>query len=582
MKPILAKRFLPLLASLLALLLAACGGSNPAQVSTTAGKAPANQQIFIEEEYGVSDIDSFDPALSPDAPSNTAIQMVFTGLVGLNDKLQIIPEIAQSYKVSPDGLTWTFTLKPNLHFSDGTPLTSADVAYSIDRALKPSLKSTVAPGYLNLIKDSAKRNTGKISTLIGDSLLTPNSQTIVITISTRAAYFLDALAYPCSFVVEKKLVEQYGDTNWTNHLESGGGDGPWMVSKYEHSKEITFVPNPYYYGPHPQLKEVIFPFYQDPETGYKAYQAGQLSMAVVPGPEVPQARDQYKDQYRLIPQLWIDWYAMNYLIKPFDNIKIRQAFALAINKTSIAHGIYHDTVVATNHIVPQGMPGYDPNLTGPDGVQGASGNAALAKQLLQQGMQEEGYTLSTLPAITMTGGSGGDPGLRSEFAAVQQMWKTVLGVNVKINDIDHNELITETDNAPHNPTGLQFWNLGWIADYPDPQDWTTLQFGNGSPYNLVNYGQNHATDATQQQALQQTMSQADAMQNQQERMTTYNQIEQHLVNDVAVLPMYQVSQAVLVKPCVTGLVLDSQLSTPPDSWGSVSISSNPTCSHFSS
>src|SRR5438067_1058165 len=112
-----------------------------------------------------------------------------------NDKLNVVPQLAASYSQGSDGLTWTFKLKPNLKFSDGTPLTSQDVVYSIDRALQPANKSVVAPLYLALIKDSDKLNAGKIKTIIGDSLLTPDPNTVVIIANKKARYFLDALCY---------------------------------------------------------------------------------------------------------------------------------------------------------------------------------------------------------------------------------------------------------------------------------------------------------------------------------------------------------------------------------------------------
>ena len=91
------------------------------------------------------------------------------------------------------------------------------------------------------------------------------------------------------------------------------------------------------------------------------------------------------NQYSLVPQLWINYYTMNYLVKPFDNIHIRQAFALAINKDLIVHSVWKDTVIATNHIVPKGMPGYNPNLTAPDGVTGTSGDTDQGQGALPAG-----------------------------------------------------------------------------------------------------------------------------------------------------------------------------------------------------
>ncbi len=388
--------FLPSLLCLFAVLLAACGGAPTPPDSTGPTRAAANQQIAILPESGVWDIPTFDPGLATDLSSIAAIDLVFTGLVQLDDNLKVQPQLAASYSQGSDGLTWTFHLRPNLTFSDGTPLTSADVAYSIDRTLQPAQKSTVGPIYLALLKDSDKLVAGKIKTIIGDSVLTPDPSTVVLVANKKASYFLDALTYACSYVVEKRLIEKYGNTKFTDHLTEGGGDGPFKVASYTHKKNIIFVPNPNYYGPIPQLQKVVYPFYKDPETVYKVYQVGQVDATRIPAGHLAAAR-QLTNEYHQVPQLWINYYAMNYLVKPFDNIKIRQAFALAINKDLIAHTVWRDSVIATNHIVPKGMPGYNPNLTGPDGVVSPAGDQNKAKALFQAGLQEEGMTLATLP-----------------------------------------------------------------------------------------------------------------------------------------------------------------------------------------
>src|SRR5215470_2215563 len=357
----LGKKFtrgvLPSLLCLVAMLVVACGGSSGtgpgASTPSAAGKAPANQQIYIYPEDGVPDIATFDPGLSTDLPSIQAIDMVFTGLVQLNDQLQVTDQLAASHQLMPDGVTWKFTLRPNLKFSDGTPLTSADVAYSIDRALQPAEKSTVGPIYLALLKDSDKLVAGKIKTIIGDSILTPDPNTVELIASKKAAYFLDALTYSCSYVIEKSLIDKYG-TKFADHLTEGGGDGPFKVASYTHGQNIVFVPNPNYYGPIPQLKKVVFPFYKDIATVYKAYQVGQVDATgiyTLPSADLAQAR-QLTNEFHQVPQLWINYYAMNYLVKPFDNIKIRQAFDLAANKDVIAHAVWKDSYIASNHIVP--------------------------------------------------------------------------------------------------------------------------------------------------------------------------------------------------------------------------------------
>jgi oligopeptide transport system substrate-binding protein len=573
----LITRLLPSCLALLAMLLAACGGTTTTTTTTTPSKAPASQQVLnMPFEAAISDLKTMDPALSTDAPSISGIDLVFTGLVQFDDNLKVQPQLAASYELGSDGLTWTFHLKPNLKFSDGTPLTSADVVYSINRALLPAVKSVVAPVYLGLIKDSDKLNAGKIQTIVGDSLLTPDPQTVVIIANKKAAYFLDALVYSTSYVVEKSVVDKYGAT-WTDHLGDNGGqggDGPFMVQSWTHGTNITFVPNPNYYGAKPQLTKLVYPFYKQLDTNFKAYQAGQTDYSGVPSADLAAAKALPNNQYSLVPQLWINYYTMNYLVKPFDNIHIRQAFALAINKDLIVQSVWKNTIIPTNHIVPKGMPGYNPNLTGPDGVAGTSGDTTKAKALLQQGLQEEGWSsVSQMPAIKLTYPSG-ITDADNEVAAIQQMWQTTLGISVKANPEDFNKLLTDSEAALNNPNGLQFWGIAWIADYPDPQDWTTLQFGQGSQYNQINYGQNHSADAATQQQTQQALAAADVNPDQTSRLQAYNQAEQQLVNDVAWLPMEQVAVSQVLKAYVKGMVFNPQLLIPPDDWGNIYIQSH--------
>jgi oligopeptide transport system substrate-binding protein len=580
--------FLPTLLCLVAMILAGCGGGSTPSGSTSSqpAKAPASQQIYRYGDALGTDIATFDPAIATDEPSIEAINMVFTGLVSLNDQLAVQPQLASSWTPSSDGLTWTFTLKPNLKFSDGTPLTSQDVVYSIDRALSPAVASLngVSLTYLGLILDSDKRVNGKIPTLIGDSLMAPDANTVVIKLNKATGYFLEALSYPTAYVVEKKVIDQWG-TKWTDHLSDNGGqggDGPFKVKSYSHTTGIVFIPNTNYYGKTKEtLQEVDFDFYKTAETSYAAYQANQVDITAIPPEDLTVAKTKTKE-YTQNSELVIDYMAMNYLYKPFDNIDIRQAIELAINKDVIDTALYHGTRPPTCHIVPQGMPGYDAGLKCPGGAP-TSGNATLAKQLLQQGMQQEGYTsVSQIPPIKITYESSA-PTLANEITTIRQQLQTVLGITVQTQVLDFvplltavtNTLCTKADYHQCLNQGLQMWWLAWAADYPDPQDWTTLQFDKGAPNNDWNYGQNGSTDAAQQQATQQLLEQADGVvNNNSQRLSMYNQAEQQLVNDVAWLPMDQRFGNRLLKPYVIGRVFNAQGVVPPDDWANVYIAAH--------
>ncbi|HEX4713550.1 MAG TPA: ABC transporter substrate-binding protein, partial [Ktedonobacteraceae bacterium] len=348
--------FLPTLLALVAMLVVACGGPSGPSKPTA---APAGQQNYRIALAPASDIKTFDPGLATDLNSITAIDMVFTGLVQENDKLQVTPQMA-TYSISPDNLTYTFHMKPNLKFSDGTPLTANDAAYSIDRALsKPISDQTgVSSTYLGLIKDSAARLAGTKTTLIGDSINVVDPTTLTITVDHPTGYFLQALTYPTAYVVEQSVITKWG-TKWGDHLSDNGGqggDGPFVVQSYNHATGITLVPNPSYYGKAQTLKKVDLIFYKDAETAYKSFQSGQVDNVLVPAADAAAAQADVAE-YKTAPELSTGYVAMNYLYKPFDNIDIRQAFDLAINKDQIAQNIEHGQVSPSCHIVPSGMPG---------------------------------------------------------------------------------------------------------------------------------------------------------------------------------------------------------------------------------
>ncbi|GHO45459.1 peptide ABC transporter substrate-binding protein [Ktedonospora formicarum] len=522
-------------------------------------KVSADKQIYTLPQVGITDLDTLDPALAHDDASIHAAQMLYTGLVQLNNKLEVIPQLAQSWQRSGDGLTWTFKLKPNLKFSDGTALTSADVAYSLNRALNPTTQSTVAPLYLNIIKGADQVIAGRSQTLSG--IRTPDRNTIVITTAQPTAYLLSRLTMSCAFVVEKSLIDKYG-AQFTDHLSQAGSSGPFKVAEYRHGQAITFSPNTNYYNPKPQLQKVIFRFYQTNEDAYKAYMNRQIDTANVPINNLQ--NDKKRKDFHQLPQLWTNYYTMNYLTKPFDNIKIRQAFALAIDKQAIAQNIWKGSTIATNHLLPQGLKEYNDKLTGPDGTQNLRGNAQKAQELLKEGLKEENIaSVSDLPDIQLTYATGIATTQQEVQVVIQQIQKA-LNITIKPNPVDYNTLLDQVTASTMNDQGLQFWALSWIGEYPDPQNWLTYQFGKGSVNNNMNYGQNFGTSAARQQAVQDQLAKADSSPN--GRAQSYQQTEQQLINDVAWIPTGQETSIFLRTTDIVGIIDNSQGIIPPDDW----------------
>ena len=518
-----------------------------------------------------------DPVRNANAQDQQILTMFYSGLTTVNSQNKIIPGLAQSWDAQPDGqgLDWTFHLRPNLKFSDGSPLTSSDAAYSIDRVFSSpdNEYAYLAPFF----KDGTNRLQGKPQTLIGDSLLTPNPSTLIIKEQGRGAFLPAMMSTYCFLVVNKSLVtaNEHGATGNLD-INGAGSSGPFMLSGGTSSgadsnmTELDLVPNLFYYGSQPKLKKVQVQFYTSADDERADYKANRLSLLLSADQESLAEIDKKEQQFGLIAA--DDYIGMNYLTRPFDNIKIRQAFALALDKSALLEGADQTGLLATNHIIPRKQQAYNESLTGPAGGSSLYGDASQARKLLQQGMKEEGIqSIEQLPTITLTYYNNQTAVCNTDkMNTVQQQWNTKLGINVKLDSSgDVNKKINSSVN---NPQGLQLWCSEWTIDYPDPQNWTSLQFAKGSTWNATNYGQNKSSSAPAQQQVQAELLKADSLQDPQQRLKIYRDAEQKLINDVAWLPLAQENEINLVKPNVQGYQTNENGFASPDIMQAMYIS----------
>lgn len=522
----------------------------------------------------------FDPATVSAVYDSGTLSMIYTGLVTFDGGLNVIGDAALKWDIDSTGTIYTFHLRHDLHFNDGNPLTAADFAYSINRALDPALCSAqdtvtygpkpqgtgicsalplqsplsppIAAGYLGAIVGSDKRLAGpggNSNSLIsqgddpahGLNVLDP--YTLRIRLSQPAAYFLEALTYPTSFPVERSLVEKYPGGLWVDHLNEGGCSGPFQIKSYGDGKKLTLVPNPYWeqtFGKKMTLTEVDRPLLQDFDTEYNNYRAGQYDYTTVPGNQYTFARGQ--DDFNEVPTLSTRYFGLNFTKAPFDNQIIRQAFDLALNKQLLVDRIYNGGATPSNHIVPRGMPGFNDGLKNPppDATQSLTGNQNAAVTLIQNAAKSCTPGTESLPDYcayitdkkleidVWFGSSKKDTTTRDLVTAAALQWSQVLGLNVKAHlAASFDDLI----NMLQSPsTAPQAWYLGWVADYPDAQDWLSLQFHSGLVSNASGVS-DHDLDAL--------MEKADKEQDPKARMSDYNQAEQNVINLCAWLPILQ-------------------------------------------
>ncbi len=524
------------LLALLAMLLSGCGSSG------AGGPQLDPDQVFTWPIIGTTQFSDLvlDPANVTDYPSATVIDAIYGGLVTSDHNLNVVPDMA-TWDVSPDGRQYTFHLNSNLHFSDGASITAQDFAYSLDRALDPNVCgkpgcNPVAGTYLSDIKGAADRLSGNSTTIIGTGVIAPDALTLIINLDKPVAYFLEALTYPTSFPVEKSLVNKYGN-DWTQHLNEGGCSGPFLIKSYGDGKALTLTPNPYWYGKTKlTLKEIVRPYVKDPDTAYAAYRQGQYDYTDVPTDEYQAARDQ--EDFHQVGLLQTNYVGMNLDYGPLKDLRVRQALALALNKQLIADRVLNGAQLPTNHIVPEGMPGFDDALTAPGSdTRTLTGDITQAQKLLNSYYAD--CKCGSSLALTLTYPDTPDRARTAE--AMKNIWETVLpGVQITINALPTlHDLVVNllTKTAGNHEGALQMWLIGWIADYPDPQDWLSLQFAPNSPLNFSNYqdGEQDGHDFTAWNILQK----ADVEQDPSQRMNLYNEAEQQLVDDVAWLPYAQ-------------------------------------------
>ncbi|HEV2237146.1 MAG TPA: peptide ABC transporter substrate-binding protein [Ktedonobacterales bacterium] len=542
--------------------MAVLAGCTPGFAPASNNMAPLAQQVLnYQLVTGASDIAGLDPGasfadlketgLSAHAASLLPISLVFSNLVTLDQNLAVENWDAQHIAVSADGLTYTFTLRDDLKFSDGKAVTAADYAFAINRTLDPCLASAVAP-YLYEIKDALTFNaerctigaggapntydtgygqtTPVLKDLLHDSVVASDPKTLVVTLAAPASYFLAAFAYPAAAAIEQSVVGNgASDSKWTDTLSKGatgqGGSGPYYVSSWNHKGALVLKANPNF-RTKPHIQTINISIYADAASAYKAYTSGTTDIGYPPVASLAQVRGQA--DYHQHPALWTNYLGLNWQQAPFDDVRARQAFALALNKDQINTDALSGAQLPTNHLIPSGMPGYNSALVGPDGVASTQGDATKAKALWQDYVKDKcGGQASNCAPVTLTYSSSSVTA-DAVSKRMAQMWKAVLGVDVTLKTVEFDTLLGQlaTDS-------LQFWNIGWRAYYPDPQNWLSLQFL-CCPEAAYNAGHVSLADANT------LLAQADANLDQTQRLKQYQSAEQKLVDQVGWVPYDQV------------------------------------------
>ena len=464
---------------------------------------------------------TLDPAVAQDVSSWEYLLQIYSGLVRLDKQLKVVPDIAQSWTVSPDGRTYTFALRSDARFQNGQPITASDIKYSLDRALDPATHSPVAAVYLGDIVGARARMRGAARDVSGIAVV--NSHTLRITIDKPESDFLSKLTYPTAFVVNRQNVES--GPHWFQHPI---GSGPFELKTWVPHDQLVLVRNPNYYGKTPTLGEIDY--YLGPDPPISLYRQGKLDVATVGIGDVARVSDPqgpYHNQLVTTPLFSLWYLGFNVHQKPFDDPKVRLAFAYATDKRKLINGLFQGSRTAANGILPPGMLGYDQAFAG------IPYDPARARTLLAESSYK---SAANLPPIVLTVGES--VGQMAEGFA--QMYHQNLGVNISVVQMQNGFF---TALQQHQ---LQMFFLGWQADYPDPQDFLGVLFEGTSQANDTGYN-----NAEVNQILSQARTETDP----QKRTALYRRAQAIVVQDAPVIPLYFDTEYDLVKPSVTGLTI---------------------------
>ena len=473
---------------------------------------------------------TLDPHLTTDNISGRLVNEVFGGLVTLGLDLNVAPDLAERIEVSEDGLNYTFHLRKDAKFHNGKPVTSEDVRWSLERVADPLTQSPVAAQYLSDIVGVSAKLEGKANAISG--LRIPDEHTVILTIDQPKSYFLSKLTYPTAFVLDQENIENDG-SDW---LRQPNGTGPFKLAEYQVGELLRLARNENYHLGPPNIDEVEFLL------------AGGNSMLMYENDEIHVTGVGLADLERVLdpneplnaeiitaPTLFsVGYIGMNVNEPPFDDALFRKALNLAIDRDTIASVVLEGSNIPAKTIIPPGFPSHSPNVIG------YRYDPVRAHELITQ--SKYGNDLENLPRITLSisGSFGANVPLALEV--ILQSWKDNLGVEVEIQQTEWATFLQDLHNRRY-----QMFQLGWAADYADPENFLDILFHSQSENNHTNYS-NPEVDRL--------LVKARIEPNQETRFGLYNQIEQMILDEAPWVLLWNSGETyALIKPEVKGYEL---------------------------
>lgn len=496
------------------MLAAGCGTSGTKELVVNVGPEPA----------------TIDPALNSAVDGATLLIHAFEGLMSLDENGVPVKAQAESYEVSDDGLTYTFTLRDGLKWSDGEPVTAEDYVYSWKRAVDPETAADYA--YMFEVIEGYDSEEGNHDL----NVQAPDDKTVVVKLKAAAPYFLELCAFPTFFPVRKDIVEADPD-GWATKPDTYIGNGPYVMDEWVHDSHIVLKKNSNYWNKEKIGPESIkFLLMDDDGAILAAFENGEILLAdSLPNDEIEAWKD--KEEFFIQGQLGTYYISFNVQKPPLDDPKVRRALMLAIDRVYICEQIGQAGQQPAGAFVATGLSDADPTKefreVGGDYYDpyDYEGNLEEAKRLLAEAGYPNGEGLPTMEYLYNE-----STGHQLIGEAIQSMWKEI-GVNIELASQEWNTFLDTRKNGEY-----QIARNGWLGDYNDPISfldmWVTGSGNNDAQWSNAEY------DAL--------ISQVKASSDREERMKLMHQAEDIIFEEAMLAPIYYYVDIYLKSPKLEG------------------------------
>ncbi len=464
---------------------------------------------------------TLDWTLATDSVSIIILTNIMEGLTQYDTELNPQPAIAKKWEYSEDGKTITFFLRNDVTWSDGKPVTAGDFEYSWKRLLAPETAAQYAY-FLFDIENAAQYNAGEITDpdQVGVQALAPD--VLQVRLKKPIAYFPSITTFMVTHPAREDIIRKYGDA-WTEP-ENIVTNGPYTLEKWEHEYKLVLKANPRHYEGKPSVDTIQIFVVQEPTTALTLYETGELDYIELPPVAIPHYKS--SPEYRNKPQLRGYYYGFNVQKPPFNDRRVRQAFAHAIDRSRIP-GFLKGGELPSSSWIPKGMFGYNEHI-------GLKFDPQKARLLLAQAGYANG---KEFPKVTAAFNTGDVNRLIGEF--IQAQWKEHLNIHIDFESQEWKVFLSRLDLDPP-----QIFRLGWGADFPDPDNFMNLFIGS-SGNNRLKWSHPRYDELV---ALGSTLK------NPQDRKAVYDEAQALLTEKEApMIPLFVSAQNLLVKSYVQGM-----------------------------